>query len=172
MNADGLESDHPHSISELKIPKPLLVPLDINKNPLKRRRKFYFLGAWQYRITQGRASKINHSVRESVIHQAVHVFLSDTVINVPGGSNSKGHFANLVALVQSSPPSEALPFALEAVALASLGNRICNSEIKLEAMRQYTISIHRLRKANLNSKSDMFSVIACILLLGLYEVRS
>jgi hypothetical protein len=172
MDADGLESAHLHITYRSTNPKPLLLPFENKKTSLKRRRKLQSQDTWEYGIIQGRVNKISRSVAESVTHQAVHMFLSDTVITAPSGSNSKGHFVNLVDLVQSSPKPDALPFALEAVALASLGNRTCNSEVQLKAMRQYTISIHQLRKTNLSSNSDVLSVIACITLLGLYEVRS
>jgi hypothetical protein len=172
MNIDELEPDDSLTLDEAKTPNSLSVPRENEKKTVKRYRKSNSLQTRQYAIAQERASKSYRSVAEPLLYQAVHVFLSDAVITAPSGSTSKGHFANLVALIQSSSKSEALPFALEAVALASLASRICNSEVQLEATRRYTISINRLRQTNLSVNSDVLSVIACILLLSLYEVRS
>jgi hypothetical protein len=172
MNTAVVESNHSHILDRATTPNPLSVPCEDEKNNSKRRSKSHSLITRQYASAQQRASKIDRFVVEPILHQAVHAFLSDAIITAPGGSTSRGHFANLVGLIQSSSKSEALPFALEAVALASLASRICNSEVQLEAMRRYTISIHWLRKTNLNSNTNILSVIACILLLSIYEVRS
>jgi hypothetical protein len=116
------------------------------------------------------AIKLQRIVTEPVTHQALNVFLSDTIMPAADGSASKGHFTNLIALVQSSSDSDALPLALQAVALASLASRVWSSELQLEAARRYTNSIHQLRK-DLSSTPDGLRVLGCILLLSLYEVR-
>jgi len=175
INGEDLESSHLRTIEGATSPSPVSAPSENDKNISKRCRNSHSLKIQQYDIVRrytGETYSLRQSVAEPMLNQALNVFLSDTVIPVPYGSTSKGHFTNLVALVQSSSRSEALPFALEAIALASLANRFSNSELQLEATRRYTISIHWLRKTNLNSSSDVISVIACILLLSLYEVRS
>jgi hypothetical protein len=106
----------------------------------------------------------------SLVHQALQIFLSDTVILTPGVTTSKGHFANLITLVKSSV-SKALPLALESVALASLANRLGNPNLQIEATRRYTASIQQLRKVDLNLSSNVLNLIACIVFLGLFEVR-
>jgi hypothetical protein len=172
MNVIESKSSHPHTLDWVTAARPLSVLDGEDKIPLERCRNAQSSKIRQCPVAQRRVSKTYRSVAEPLLHQAVHVFLSDTVITAPHGSTSKGHFMNLGSLIQSSSKLEALPFALEAVALASLASRIWSPDVQLEAMRRYTISVQRLRKSILNSNSDVLSVIACILLLSLYEVRS
>jgi hypothetical protein len=123
-------------------------------------------------ITPNKFSEIyslQRPIGGSLVHHALQIFLSDTVMPTPGSTTSKGHFANLISSVQSST-SGALPLALESVALASLANRLGNPAIQVEATRRYTTSIQRLRKVDLRVNSDVLNLISCIVLLGLYEV--
>ena len=121
---------------------------------------------------RGPAYGLQFSITEPVLSQALNLFLSDTVIYAPCGSMSKGHFVNLTDLVQSSSKLEALPLALESVALASFANRFGISGIRLEATRRYAIAVHQLRNTNLGSESNASSLMACIQLLSIYEVHS
>jgi hypothetical protein len=171
MDVDEVESGHTDTSSGETISNPLSIPGGNEKKTSKRYFKSQSLMLRQYTTAQARSRNTYRTVAEPLLYQAVNVFLSDAVIIAPDSSMSKGHFANLVALVQSSSNIGPLPFALEAVALASLASRTCNSDVQLEATRRYTISINRLRMTNLNSNSDPLCIIACIMLLGLYEVH-
>ena len=106
-----------------------------------------------------------------VIYQAVEIFLADTVVPVPiEHCTSQGHFSRLAKLVKTSSSSDALPSALEAVALASFANRFRSSEVRTAAVRRYVACISQLRNGNLRSENGAMSILACILLLSMYEV--
>lgn len=129
------------------------------------------------RITNARRSmsetcRLQRPIAESVSSQALHIFLYNTVIHFPSGSTSQGHFTSLVALTQSPSRLEALPFALDAVALASLAHRFSHPDAKTLAMSRYQASIRSLRDTDISSESNLLGVIACIQLLGMYEVRA
>ncbi len=105
-----------------------------------------------------------------VLHQAVHIFLNDMVVHTPSsGAVSKGHLTGLVALVLSASSNEALPTALEAVALASRAARFKVPELRVEGMRLYARVVWKLVEGDLGEGRE---VVACMVLLGLYEVSS
>lgn len=124
------------------------------------------------RVCLSKLSGLQRTIVEPILHQAVNVFLSDTVVSCGDVPTSKGHFATLLPLIQSSSSLDALPRALEAVALASFANRACHAAIQHEAARRYSQSVHRLRQTFLDPKTNVRSTIACIVLLSLYEVSA
>lgn len=117
-----------------------------------------------------RKCKMQRNITEPLLSQALHLFLSDTVLHLSGCSFSRGHFVELPTLVQLSSRSEALPPALEAVALASLAVRFHNSKAQSLAVRRYSTAVHRLRMTFATPELKVSNVVACILLLSIYEV--
>lgn len=108
---------------------------------------------------------------EPISRQAVQIFLQNVVLPTPNrGSISKGHFATLPALVDESPATDALPAALEAIALASCSTRFAMHELRFKALQRYTFSARHLVALDLASTSRPLNIIACMLLLGLFEV--
>lgn len=127
---------------------------------------------------QGIAARVDTAVTllpalvEPTSDQVINVFLCNTVMQAKtGSSTSSGHFSGLMALVKSTPLSEALPYSLEAAALASLATRLCNHQLRLRAMRRYTTAVRLLRKTDFDLSTNIPSMIASILLLSIYEVR-
>lgn len=177
MNADEAEQEPGdlHLADTVSTSSTISTSNDDEKETLRQSRRSRLLRDRRVataRRSMTEAHRLQRGIAESVSSQALHIFLYNTVIHFPTSSASKGHFTSLVTLGQSSSRLKALPFALEAVALASLAQRFSHSEAKLLAMRRYHVAIRLLRDADIHSESNVLSVIACILLLGNYEVRA
>jgi hypothetical protein len=112
---------------------------------------------------------------QSVQLQAQHIFLQDTIVLTPYSSGvSRGHFAKLASLLESSLASSALYEAVNAVALVSLATRFSIPEIRPLAAAQYASSIRHIRAQIIASmhKDSVDYLLASISLLSLYEVCS
>lgn len=121
-------------------------------------------------VTPHALSCIPRPIIEPVLHKALQVFLSDTVLPVASTAVTRGHFATLPQLVESSSSTDPLRCALQAVALASLARRLRAVNIAEEALSMYTLCLQRVSSINLNDQSDTQKVIACIILMSVYEV--
>lgn len=123
-----------------------------------------------YRTQYYNSTSIPRQLYESMKLQARHIFLNDIVVLTPtSNAISHGHFANLARLLRS-PTSKALEAAINAVALAMLGNRFRESKARKSAAAEYMQSVRTLSTQDL--ASDIRCSIACISLLSIYEVRS
>lgn len=173
MNADELELDSLQGTDKATNTSDGSVSNEdqrVHSPPNRRLRVLSERRSTTTRRSRSETYRLQRPVAESVSSQALHIFLYNTVIHSPSGSASKGHFTNLVTLMQSSSRLDALPFALDAVALASLARRFSYPDAKVLAMNRYQHSIRLLRDTDITSASNMLSVIACIQLLGIYEV--
>lgn len=109
-------------------------------------------------------------ISECVMHRAIQMFLGEMVIPTPNaGAISHGHFSSIFVFYETSG-MHALHTALEAVALALYSIRINLPQLRSQAMHRYTRSIQGLASTDLSSKSMSLKAIACMALLGLYEV--
>lgn len=113
---------------------------------------------------------LHRSVSEPLVRQAIQIFLSDTVMPAMGVQEFSGHFSSMASLVEASSRDEVLPSALQAAALASLGSRFGDNNLRTEAMRHYVLAVIRLRNTDLNAVMNVMSLVASILLMGMYEV--
>lgn len=114
---------------------------------------------------------IPQHISESMQLQARHMFLQDTIVLTPNSNTiSRGHFANLAGLLDSSAAPDGLPTAINAVALTLLANRFSTAEARPLAMAQYASSVRHVRKQILDSTYNAESLVASIALLSLYEV--
>lgn len=121
---------------------------------------------------QNKATGIQRQVITPLREQALDLFLSSTILHCDRYALSSGHFVGLPFLLESCTESDGLLPALEAVALASYAHRFDDFGLRTQGVHQYNVAIRRLRKTDFSDRSKTRSVIACILLLGIYEVQN
>lgn len=130
-------------------------------------------GAPVFRVIDLQTCQVPPSLTEPAVHSALQIFLLDMVMPEKNASSvSRGHFTNLSTLMKSSESHSTLDAALTAVAAASMAQRVRNPQLQIEGMRRYMTAVQSLRNTKVVCATDRLTLIMCIALLSLYEVRS
>jgi hypothetical protein len=150
---------------------PLIISLG-NGRPRQRHDRDVFRRLQGELIREGNVvSSIPRQLSADLHADALHLFLSNTVMSCGGSRISPGHFTMLAGLADSPAEHDSLPAATAAVALSSYARRFHQPDAEIQALYQYNLAVGKLRNTNIASRSNTLSTIAAIVMLGMYEVR-
>ncbi|RDW67958.1 hypothetical protein BP6252_09354 [Coleophoma cylindrospora] len=118
---------------------------------------------------QSRPSSMYQQLSVPIEQQATNYFFSNFVL-LPKGNNNFGYMTYLLPLMKMHDPGSTFALSLNAVALASFGNRSFSKAVLPRASQEYAKALRQVNAALRDPELvKLDHTLASVLLLGLFE---